>query len=83
MARFQRGSLRVESRKKGPTWVLRYYITRESDGRRVEHKLAIGLLQNLPTQFAAWTQVERQHLSSQINQPDLRTSVTFADLAWH
>jgi len=83
MARFQRGSLRVESRKKGPTWVLRYYITRESDGRRVEHKLAIGLVQDLPTQFAAWTQVETQHLSSHINQPDLRIEVTFADLAAH
>jgi integrase len=83
MARFQRGSLRVECRKKGPTWVLRYYVTRESDGQRVEHKVAIGLVHDFPTQFAAWTQVEKQHLSSQINQPDVRTRVTFADLARH
>ena len=52
MARFQRGSLRVESRKNGDTWVLRYFVTREGDGRRVEHTLAVGLvrdfLQNLP-----------------------------------
>jgi len=27
MARFQRGSLRVESRKNGQTWVLRYFVT--------------------------------------------------------
>ena len=30
MARFQRGSVRVESRKNGPTWVLRYFVTRPS-----------------------------------------------------
>jgi len=83
MARFQRGSLRIESRKKGLTWVLRYYVTRESDGHRVEHKLAIGLVHDFPTQSAAWKQVEKQHLSSQINQPDVRTRVTFADLARH
>ena len=83
MARFQRGSLRVESRRKGPTWVLRYYVTRESDGRRVEHKLAIGLVHDFPTQTAAWARVERQHLSSHINQPDVGTRVTFADLAGH
>lgn len=83
MARFQRGSLRIESRKKGPTWVLRHFVTRQFDGRRVEHKLAVGLVHDLPTQSAAWTQVEKQHLQSQINQPDLRTRVTFADLARH
>ncbi len=83
MARFQRGSLRVESRKKGPTWVLRYYVTRESDGQRVEHKLAIGLVHDFPTQTAAWARVEKQHLALHINQPDVRTRVTFADLAQH
>ena len=83
MARFQRGSLRVETRKKGPTWVLRYYITRDSDGRRVEHKLAIGLVQNLPTQSAAWREIEKQHIASQINQGDIRIRITFGDLAQH
>jgi hypothetical protein len=83
MARFQRGSLRTEFRKKGPTWVLRYFVTRQSDGRRVEHKLAIGLVHDFPTPSAVWTQVEKQHLLSQINQPDVRTRVTFADLARH
>ena len=43
MARFQRGWLRVDSRKNGPTWVLRYYATREADGHRVEHKIALVL----------------------------------------
>jgi hypothetical protein len=39
MARFQRGSVRVESRKNGSTWVLRYFVTRPSDSRRVEHNV--------------------------------------------
>jgi hypothetical protein len=81
MARFQRGWLRVDSRKNGPTWVLRYYATREADGHRVEHKVAIGLVSNLPSESAAWTEVARQHL--QINQPDFKGRVTFGDLAQH
>ena len=83
MARFQRGWLRAESRKNGPTWVLRYYTTRQTDGRRVEHKIAIGLVCDLPNESAAWAEVAKQHLHSQINQPDFRGRVTFADLARH
>jgi integrase len=81
MARFQRGWLRVDSRKNGPTWVLRYYATRETDGQRVEHKVAIGLVSNLPSESAAWAEVAKQHL--QINQPDFKGRVTFGDLAQH
>lgn len=81
MARFQRGWLRVDSRKNGPTWVLRYYATREADGHRVEHKVAIGLVSNLPSESAAWAEVAKQHL--QINQPDFKGRVTFGDLAQH
>ena len=81
MARFQRGWLRVDSRKNGPTWVLRYYATREADGQRVEHKVAIGLVSNLPSESAAWAEVAKQHL--QINQPDFKGRVTFGDLAQH
>jgi hypothetical protein len=81
MARFQRGWLRVDSRKNGPTWVLRYYATREGDGHRVEHKVAIGLVSNLPSESAAWAEVAKQHL--QINQPDFKGRVTFGDLAQH
>lgn len=81
MARFQRGSLRVESRKNGNTWVLRYFVTRHSDGRRVEHKVAIGLVHDFPTQSAAWAEVERQHL--QLNEPDFKARVKFAHLAQH
>jgi len=83
MARFNRGWLRVESRKNGPTWVLRYYTTRQTDGRRVEHKIAIGLVHDLPNESSAWAEVAKQHLHSQINQLGFRGRVTFADLARH
>jgi hypothetical protein len=83
MARFQQGSLRIEPRKNGNTWVLRYFATREADGRRVEHALSVGLVHDLPSESAAWAEVERQHLSQQINQPGFQGRVTFADLAHH
>jgi integrase len=83
MARFQRGSLRVESRKNGQTWVLRYFATRELDGKRVEHTLSVGLLRDLPNRSTAWSEVERQNINYQINQPGFRGHVTFADLAQH
>jgi integrase len=81
MARFQRGWLRVEPRKDGLTRVLRYNVTREADGKRVEHKIAIGLVSDLPSESAAWAEVAKQHL--QINQPDFKARVTFGDLAQH
>jgi integrase len=81
MARFQRGSLRVESRKNGQNWVLRYFVTRNSDGRRVEHKIPIGLVHDFPSVSAAWAEVERQHL--QLNGPDFKVRMTFAHLAQH
>ena len=83
MARFQRGSLRTENRKTGPTWVLRHYVTRQSDGNRVEHKISIGLVRDFKTESAAWAEVDRQHLSRQINEPTRRGRVTFSDIALH
>src|ERR1035437_11078645 len=62
MVRFQRGSLRKEARKAGPTWVLRHYVTRQSDSKRVEHKMPIGLVRDFKTESASWAEVERQHL---------------------
>jgi|tagenome__1003787_1003787.scaffolds.fasta_scaffold20931985_3 integrase len=83
MARFQRGSLRTESRKEGNTWVLRYFVTRELDGRRVEHTLPIGLVRDLPSKSVAWAEVERQHLSQQLNNSSFQGRATFANLAEH
>jgi hypothetical protein len=66
MARFQRGSLRIESRKNGQNWVLRYFVTRMSDGRRVEHKIPIGLVHDFPTESADW----RKWIASTYNSMD-------------
>lgn len=83
MARFQRGCLRVEDRKSGPTWVLRYYVTRETDGKRVEHKLPVGLVRKFKTESAAWAEIENQRLVQQINEPNSRGRITFSDVSLH
>jgi hypothetical protein len=46
--RNQRGWLKKESRAHGETWVLFFRTTRKSDGKRVENKIPIGLLKDLP-----------------------------------
>jgi len=85
MATHQRGWLRVEKRKQGKTWVLRYNVTRESDGerKRVEHTVAIGLMRDFPHKSDAWAEVERLHPHEQINEPEFRGRVMFSDLAFH
>ena len=65
-----RGWLKVETRKSGKTWVLRFMTTRRTDGRRVEHKVPVGLVRDFPSQSAVWMEVERQHLN--VNTPDFR-----------
>ena len=68
MARYQNGSVRVEHRKDGPTWVFRFQITR-SDGKRVEHTGALGLVRQIGTKDKdAWDEVDRQHLRETVNQ---------------
>ena len=79
--RHQRGWLKKERRKDGETWMLFFRTTRESDGKRVEQKIAVGTLHDFPTKASVWAEVERQQI--QINKPDFRKRVTFADLAEH
>ena len=79
--RHQRGWLKKERRNNGETWMLFFRTTRESDGKRVEQKVAVGTVRDLPTKASAWAEVERQHI--QINKPDFRKRATFADLAQH
>ncbi len=79
--RRQRGWLTKERRIQGETWVLHFRIARKSDGRRVENKIAIGLVRDLPDKGTARAEVERLHLS--LNPVDSRRGVTFADLALH
>ena len=83
MARFQRGTIRKETRSDGETWVLRYYATRQSDGKRVERKLVIGLVRDFKTESAVWAEIDRLHVHEQINQPSFKGRVLFNDLAQH
>jgi integrase len=81
---FQRGCLKKENRKKGPTWVLRFYVTRKSDGKRVEHKAVVGLVHDFKTENSAWAEVERLHLHQQINQSGIPTGkILFENLTAH
>ncbi len=69
-------------RADGMTWVLRYYATR-SDGKRVEHMVAIGLVKDIgPKQADASREVDRQKLRETINQlqPFQGTPRTFGQL---
>src|SRR6267154_6672958 len=79
--RRQRGWLKKENWIQGETGVLYFRTMRKSDGRRVENKIPIGLLRDLPDKRTAWAEVERLHLP--INPVDSRRGVTFADLALH
>jgi len=79
--RQQRGWLKKENRVPGETWVFYFRTTRKSDGKRVENKIPIGLLQDFPDRSSAWAEIERLRL--QINPVDSRHGVTFGDLALH
>ena len=79
--RRQRGWLKKETRSQGETWVLFFRITRKSDGKRVETKVPVGLVENFPEKSHAWAEVQRLHLAT--NQVDSRRGVTFGDIAQH
>jgi hypothetical protein len=79
--RRQRGWIKKENRIQGETWVLYFRTTRKSDSKRVENKIPIGLLRDLPDKSGAWAEVERLH--PPINPVDSRRAVTFSDLALH
>jgi hypothetical protein len=61
--------------------MLFFRTIRKSDGKRVENKIPIGLVKDLPTKGHAWKEVERQHLH--INPVDFLGCLTFGDLAHH
>jgi len=85
MARYQNGSVRIEQRKDGPTWVYRFQTTR-SDGKRVEHTAALGLVDDLGgAEKDAWAEVDRQRLRETVNQmqPFRGTPRTYGQLCKH
>ena len=79
--RNQHGWLKKESRAQGETWVLFFRKNRKSDGKRVENKIPIGLVKDLPAKENAWAEIERLHLP--MNQANSRRGVAFGDLAQH
>lgn len=79
--RNQHGWLKKESRAHGETWVLFFRTLRKSDGKRVENKIPIGLVKDLPDKENAWAEIERLHLP--VNQVDTRRGLAFGDLAQH
>src|SRR5215472_6458521 len=85
MARYQNGSVRIEQRKNGPTWVYRFQVTR-SDGKRVEHTAPLGPVKKLGTmEKDAWAEVDHQHLRETVNQlqPFRGTPRTYGQLCQH
>src|SRR5919201_6185566 len=79
--RHQRGWLKKEQRAQGETWVLFFRTTRKCDGKRVENKIPIGLVQNFSDENSARAEVEKLHL--QINEVNPRRGITFGDIAQH
>ena len=65
-------SSKKEKRSQGETWVLFFRTVRNSDGKRVENKIPIGLVRDFPDKNCAWAEVERQHLH--INQANSRVT---------
>jgi integrase len=64
---YQNGSLKKANRKEGKVWLFRYRVTKP-DGSRVENTKVIGTIANLPTRMAAWNEVDRQGLRTEINR---------------
>ena len=77
---YQRGSLRLVSRKGGDVWLLQYRLN-TADGSRRENTLPVGLLRNLPTEKTAWREVDRLGLLVRINSEESGTRIRFDALA--
>lgn len=81
MTRYQKGSLRVEQRSGGPTWVFRWYRSMP-DGRRAETTKGIGLVSEIgKSESAAWRRVHELRLHEAINKPEFSGAPTFGELA--
>ena len=58
-----------------------FRTSRKSDGKRVENKIPIGLVKDLPEKENAWAEIKKLHLL--LNKVDSRRGITFGDLAQH
>jgi hypothetical protein len=83
LSRFQQGSIRKRVRGKGAVWVLRYYATRDDDGKRVERTLTVGSVKKFPSESSVWAEIERRRVRERINGPGFTGAVTVGDLVAH
>jgi integrase len=79
---YQRGSLKKLRRKEGETWMLRYRVT-NAEGRKVENTLPVGLVRDLPSEKAAWCEVDKRGLLVRINEAPSAIRIRFNQLAEH
>src|ERR1039457_6316365 len=79
---YQRGSLKKVKRREGEIWVLRYRVT-NSDGRRVENVMPIGLVREFPKDKDARREADRLGLPARINDSPLPGRIHFDFLAEH
>src|SRR5882762_1509071 len=79
---YQRGSLKKVKRREGEIWVLRYRVT-NSDGRRVENVMPIGLVREFPKDKDAWREADRLGLYVRVNDSPLPSRIRFDFLAEH
>jgi hypothetical protein len=81
---YQRGSLKKVKRREGEIWVLRYRVT-NSDGKRVENVMPIGLVREFPKDKDkdAWREADRLGFSVRINGSPLPGRIRFGFLAEH
>ncbi len=53
------GWLTKGHRRKGDVWIRHYYVTRDSDGKRVETTRTIGLVSRFPKESDVWQEIQR------------------------
>ncbi len=78
------GSLRKEPLKRGGhSWIYRWYVTRPSDGKRVERSLVIGTTEDYPTERSAWAEVMTTSLPERAQSIAFKGNMTVAGIAAH
>lgn len=82
MAKKAEGWLRRKKYADGETWLFCYYVTRETDGKRVERSQRVGLVRDFPTKRKAVVEVERRGLTKVIDN-SISVNPTFGEIADH
>lgn len=70
------GWITKDTRKKGDVWLHHFYVTRDSDGQRVENTRTIGLVSRFPKESDVWEEIKR---SAQVGTTGRLTVTALAD----